>query len=116
MFSAAAITTIALLLSAPLAHAKYCLAPPCVSLHRGSGCSGSRISYLADYVPTCQGNCYQYDSFDSVEVSGSWIRGTTCHIYSDRNCQDQITNTGNVFFDKCANTPGAKSMKCYFNC
>ncbi|KAF7366192.1 hypothetical protein MVEN_00496300 [Mycena venus] len=117
MFSATIATTvITLLFSMPLSHAKSCLTPPCVSLHRGSGCSGSGSAFLADYVPTCQGNCYQFDSFDSVEVSGSWIRGTDCHIYSDINCQHEVKNSGNVFFDSCVNTPGAKSMKCYFNC
>jgi hypothetical protein len=117
MFFATTSTILILIFAAPprLVHAKFCLTPPCVSVHRGSSC-GAGNNYLADYVPTCAGNCYQFDSFDSVEVSGSFIRGTDCHIYADINCQHEVKNSGNVFFSQCLDTPGAKSMKCYFNC
>ncbi|KAJ7684127.1 hypothetical protein DFH06DRAFT_970030, partial [Mycena polygramma] len=68
-----------------------------------------------NYIPTCNNACYQFSSFDSVEVSGS-IRGTDCHIFSDANCQNEITDTGNIAEYQCFNTPGAQSMICYFGC
>ncbi|KAJ7478938.1 hypothetical protein FB451DRAFT_1240207 [Mycena latifolia] len=108
------ITAISLLLHASIALSKSCDGGECVSLYRGSDCQPA--GELTDYVPTCGGNCYQFNSFDSVAVSGGFADGTDCHIFSDINCQNEITDTGNVHSNKCVNTPGAQSMICYYAC
>ncbi|KAF7342479.1 hypothetical protein MVEN_01837400 [Mycena venus] len=88
----------------------------CVTYFHGSDCDSA--NYIGDYVPTCGGNCFQYSSFDSLDVNGNDIFGTDCHVYSDSNCQNQIADTGNIvsFAGKCVNTQGAQSMKCYYGC
>jgi hypothetical protein len=93
---------------------KDCTGQECVTLYRGSDCQGA--GQLTNYVPTCGGNCYQYSSFDSVLVSGDTFFGTDCHIFSDFNCQNQITDTGNQHGTECVNAAGAQSMICYFDC
>ncbi|KAJ7458176.1 hypothetical protein FB451DRAFT_1097804 [Mycena latifolia] len=109
----AAITaTLALLTD--LVVSKECSDGACVSLYRGSNCQ--LAGRLLDYVPTCAGNCFQYSSFDSVDVNGDVFLGTDCHIFSDKNCKNQITDTGNVVGNKCVNTAGAQSMICYYGC
>ncbi|KAJ7450191.1 hypothetical protein FB451DRAFT_1101988 [Mycena latifolia] len=100
------------LLTAQLVTSKVCQGSECVSLYSGSDCQGE----LTNYVPTCNSGCYQYSSFNSVGVSGNGILGTDCHIFSDSNCQNQITDTGNQVDGKCINTQGAQSMICYFDC
>ncbi|KAJ7586892.1 hypothetical protein C8J56DRAFT_715867, partial [Mycena floridula] len=50
---------------------------------------------IPNYVPTCEGNSYQFDSFDSVAVQGNDFLGTDCLIYLDVNCQNQVADTGN---------------------
>ncbi|KAJ7495500.1 hypothetical protein FB451DRAFT_1019736 [Mycena latifolia] len=107
-------TAAALFILAPLAWGKECDDSECVRLFRGSDCQPA--GQLVDYVPTCNSGCFQYSSFDSVSVSGSGFEGTDCHIFSDNNCQNQITDTGNVIEGKCVNTQGAQSMICYFDC
>jgi hypothetical protein len=71
---------------------------------------------LGDYVPTCGGNCFQFDHFDWVDVEGTGFTGVHCFVYQDINCQNQVGNTGNTLTSNCINTPGAQSMKCYFGC
>ncbi|KAJ7175154.1 hypothetical protein C8R43DRAFT_873221 [Mycena crocata] len=94
--------------------AKECTDSECVTLYRGSDCQPA--GSLLDYVPTCNNACFQYSSFDSVRVDGSGFEGTDCHKFSDNNCQNEITDTGNTVQDKCVNTAGAQSMICYFDC
>ncbi|KAJ7046296.1 hypothetical protein C8F04DRAFT_1063908 [Mycena alexandri] len=98
------------------AFAKSCdAAGECVAFFHGSDCQANNL--ISDYVPTCEGNCFQFSSFDSLSVKGSFFLGTDCHIYSDINCQNQITNTGNVNTGPdCSNTAGAQSMICYYDC
>ncbi|KAJ7226599.1 hypothetical protein C8J57DRAFT_1585400 [Mycena rebaudengoi] len=86
----------------------------CVSLHRGDNCQASGL--LTDFVPTCEGNCFQFDSFDSVLVRGSGFKGTDCHIFSDINCQNEIVDSGNEEREHCESAPGAQSMRCFFDC
>ncbi|KAJ6534101.1 hypothetical protein B0H19DRAFT_866428, partial [Mycena capillaripes] len=103
-----------------LAFAKDCITnigqEECVAYYRGSGCESP--GKLGSYVPTCGGNCFQFNSFDSLSVKGNDVFGTDCHIYSDINCQHQIGDTGNHkgATAQCINVPGAQSMKCFFNC
>ena len=52
----------------------------CVKFYGNSECKGSPIG---SYKPTCGGNCFQYDSFSSVYVSGDGFFGTDCVLYSD---------------------------------
>ncbi|KAJ7169298.1 hypothetical protein C8R43DRAFT_876099 [Mycena crocata] len=91
-----------------------CQGTECVEYFHQADCSlGDRIG---QFLPTCEGNCFQFSSFDSVQVSGNIGKGTDCHIYSDTNCQNQIADSGNVVFSSCVNAGGAQSMKCFFDC
>ncbi|KAJ7347479.1 hypothetical protein DFH08DRAFT_960797 [Mycena albidolilacea] len=107
---------ISLVVGASLASAKECNGGggECVSHFHGSSCQGT--NFIGDYVPTCGGNCFQYSSFDSLLVEGSLFLGTDCHVYSDYNCQNQIVDTGNILGTSCYNTPGAQSMRCFYDC
>ena len=104
----------------------------CVKFYGNSECKGSPIG---SYKPTCGGNCFQYNSFGSVFVSGDGTYGTDCVLYADDNCSVEQTvslrpgdisvltrvayqDTGNVVTGsgKCAAAPNAKSMKCFYRC
>ena len=60
----------------------------CVKYYSNSQCKGDPIG---SYKPTCGGNCFQYDSYSSVYVSGDGTYGTDCILYSDDNCQVEQT-------------------------
>jgi hypothetical protein len=87
----------------------------CVAYYGGIDCQGDEE--IGSYVPTCEGNCFQYSSFGSLQLSGN-IHGVDCEVYSDSNCQNLILNTGNIGggISECFNTNGAQSMICYYNC
>ena len=89
--------------------------------------AGECVTYFADqnnqsplgsYVPTCEGNCFQYSSFSSICTVGRAysFTGTDCVIYSDNNCENQIADTGNHIATQCISFSQANSMRCYFNC
>jgi hypothetical protein len=86
----------------------------CVSLQTGCGYLSS---VLTNYVPTCGGNCYQYDSFAAVTVAGNGVFGTDCVIYSDDNCVNEFFDSGNQKGSECyvLSQPG-RSMRCFYNC
>ncbi|KAJ7046297.1 hypothetical protein C8F04DRAFT_343066 [Mycena alexandri] len=109
---------LSLIVRAHLASSKACsggIHNECVAFYRGADCQDP--GELGSYTPTCEGNCFQFDSFDSLAVTGSQFFGTDCHIYSDINCQNQIADTGNeVSGRKCVNAAGAQSMICYYDC
>ncbi|KAJ7042795.1 hypothetical protein C8F04DRAFT_884951, partial [Mycena alexandri] len=66
--------------------------------------------------PNCAGGCYQYSSFDSVEVGGEGFLGVDCIIYCDYNCQNEVPDTCNEWEGNlCVNidTPGAQSLRCF---
>ena len=91
---------------------------PCVRYFKGPNCYYSKI--LGNYTPTCEGNCFQYDSFGSVEVTGYYPimggpLGTDCIVYADRNCSEKLGDTGNVKDNKCLSADG-QSMRCFYNC
>ena len=85
----------------------------CITYFGAQHCSNP----LGSYYPTCNGNCFQYDSYKSLDIKGSLAYSTKCVMYSDIGCTKQIGDSGDVFNDMCL-SPGqkAKSMKCYFNC
>ncbi|EJF64338.1 hypothetical protein BD309DRAFT_979930 [Dichomitus squalens] len=87
----------------------------CVKFYSNDQCKGDPIG---SFKPTCEGNCFQFDSFSSVFVSGDGTFGTDCTLYSDDNCSVEQTDTGNVVVGggKCAAAPNAKSMKCFYRC
>jgi hypothetical protein len=94
----------------------------CVIYYGGSGCYSPM---LGSFRPTCQGNCFQFNSFGSVSVAGDGFSGTDCVLYSDINCQDEIIggDTGNevsrggtVNCLSVNNGGVAQSMQCYFGC
>ena len=60
----------------------------CVKYYSNSQCKGDPIG---SYKPTCEGNCFQYDSFSSVYVSGDGFFGTDCVLYSDYDCTVEQT-------------------------
>lgn len=75
-------------------------------------------SPLGSYVPTCDGNCFQYSSFSSLCTAGRayTFTGTACSVYSDNNCQNKIADTGNHIATQCSSFSNGNSMQCYFNC
>ncbi|KAI0006630.1 hypothetical protein F4779DRAFT_595574 [Xylariaceae sp. FL0662B] len=99
----------------------------CVKFYSAKGCSN--LYELHSYRPTCEGNCYQYDSFVAVNVAGDGASGTSCEMYRDYNCQDPAGSTGLEVgsfnpqegeYTTCTSVQDSvgkwKSMKCYFNC
>ncbi|KAJ7586186.1 hypothetical protein C8J56DRAFT_788019 [Mycena floridula] len=86
----------------------------CVHYYCGADCDAP--GELGSYVPTCEGNCFQFNSFDSLFVRGNGILGTDCVFYSYINCQNEILDTGNEINGKCVNSPGAQSQRCFYNC
>jgi hypothetical protein len=46
------------------------------------------------------GNCFVYDHFTSLHVSGDGTYGTNCIAYSDTNCQTEMTVSPLPFFLK----------------
>ncbi|KAJ6534079.1 hypothetical protein B0H19DRAFT_964529 [Mycena capillaripes] len=107
---------LSVILGVRVAQGKPCNGAECVSYFRGPDCDSA--SLISNYVPTCAGNCFQFDNFDSLSVQGNeFFLGTDCEIYSDINCQNEIKDTGNVVAGPtCVNVPGAQSMKCFYNC
>ncbi|KAF2455247.1 hypothetical protein BDY21DRAFT_380787 [Lineolata rhizophorae] len=87
----------------------------CVRYFSDGGCTGELE--LGNYQPTCDGNCFQFSSFSSIEIESSVIFGTDCIAYSDTNCQNEITDSGNQHGEHCmTNLNGAQSMICYYKC
>ncbi|KAJ7683456.1 hypothetical protein B0H17DRAFT_941885 [Mycena rosella] len=84
----------------------------CVTLFSGSGCQGE----ITEFIPSCNNNCIQFNSSNSIFTLGSLIHGTDCEAFSDSNCQNQMVNTGNHIVGTCANAPGTNSYKCFFDC
>ncbi|KAI9653453.1 MAG: hypothetical protein M1831_006001 [Alyxoria varia] len=87
---------------------------PCVRYYGGGGCT----TEIGNYVPTCAGNCFQYDAFTGLKVKGGGAggKGTDCQVFSDINCQNQLYRTGNQVSQTGCFGGLAKSMKCYYNC
>ncbi|KAJ6534122.1 hypothetical protein B0H19DRAFT_868494, partial [Mycena capillaripes] len=104
---------LALLFQAHLAFAKDCTAgegqDECVRYYRGN--DYEIPGELGNYIPTCAGNWFKFNNFDSLSANGNNFLGTYCHVYSDINCQNQLADTGNVVSSgrKCVNVPGAQS-------
>jgi hypothetical protein len=88
----------------------------CVKFYSGQGCQSDEEE--GSYKPTCGGNCFQYGQFQSLHVSGDGTYGTDCYAYSDSNCQNLLTTTGNqvVGGGTCTSFGSANSMKCYYRC
>jgi hypothetical protein len=57
------------------------------------------------------GNCFHFDSFNSVGVSGTIIFGMDCTAFSDINCQNSMGRTGNRHGTRCFTSPGPKSVE-----
>ncbi|KAJ7164439.1 hypothetical protein C8R46DRAFT_901643 [Mycena filopes] len=100
----------ALLFMAP-AVTGQCQGGQCVTLFTDSNCQNENI----EFIPSCNNNCIPF-GFNSIFTLGSLIHGTDCHAYSDTACQNQIVDTGNHIVGTCANTQGAHSFKCFFDC
>ncbi len=87
----------------------------CVQILDSSNCNN--LGIITSYKPTCKGNCFQYDSFQGIDIAGDGTFGTSCTVYSDGNCQNEILSTQNVKHEKCYGLSTAgKSMKCYYQC
>jgi hypothetical protein len=104
-----------------------CNSPPglangqCVRYYRGRDCINDAAHIRGSYSPNCGGSCYQFDSFESIEVHGDGFFGTNCVVYADINCQQRIGETGNQVsvggVTTCLSLTGsAKSMKCFWRC
>jgi hypothetical protein len=88
----------------------------CVAYYYGPNC-GNGGGLAGKYKPTCKGNCFKFNSFNSIAAEGDGTYGTDCVVYSDDNCQNEIGDTGNhISGGPCNNFPGANSMKCYYRC
>ncbi len=78
--------------------------------------NGGMGDVYGSYKPDCSGHCFQYDSFQAIEVHGNGAYGTDCVVYSDANCQNEIFDTENQLDGgNCHDTGIAMSMKCYFH-
>ena len=85
----------------------------CVIYYGGKDCQEP----LGSYHPTCNGNCFQYDNFQSLEISGSILAGTDCEYFSDDECGNSLGKSGNTRLTTCMSSDvKAKSMRCYYNC
>ncbi|RAH46659.1 uncharacterized protein BO95DRAFT_494400 [Aspergillus brunneoviolaceus CBS 621.78] len=86
----------------------------CVTYYADSDCHHS----IGNYIPTCEGNCFQFSSFQGLVVEGNFIHGTDCIVYSDPYCQNEIGVTPNAINQNidCLSYGEAQSMKCYFDC
>ncbi|KAJ6535468.1 hypothetical protein B0H19DRAFT_963754, partial [Mycena capillaripes] len=69
-------------------------------------------------VPAAAETGFQYTTFDSLSVKGNNIFGMDCNIYSNINCENTVTDTGNHVSDnaQCINVQGAQSMRCFYDC
>jgi hypothetical protein len=86
----------------------------CVRFFGLNGCGDN--SYIGRYKPTCTGNCFVYDYFESVLVSGDGTYGVTCDIFQDTQCQNKVgSGSSTTGSGKCILTAG-RSMKCYYRC
>lgn len=96
----------------------------CVRVYNAAGCQGP--NQISEFKPNvCDGTCFNtfaddgsIESFLSLSVVGDGISGTDCKVYSDTQCQNEVSDTGNhvpapAF---CAENPTAQSMKCFFKC
>ncbi|KKK12603.1 hypothetical protein P175DRAFT_0500889 [Aspergillus ochraceoroseus IBT 24754] len=87
----------------------------CITYYSDSGCT--RGLERGSYKPDCSGNCFRFDSFSSIQVAANVLTGADCVAYSDSNCQNAISDSGNQHGHYCMeNLNGAKSMKCYYGC
>ena len=85
----------------------------CITYFGGDNCNDP----LDSYSPTCNGNCFQYNLFQSLELKDSIFYSSKCLIYSDVDCNNQIGDSGDAFDTVYMNPrQSARSMKCYFNC
>ena len=98
-----------------------CEGEECVTYYKDQGCTAGLA--LGSYKPDCSGHCFQYDSFGSLSVKGNdggmlFSYKTKCIAYRDDNCQDRISETGNIGKSPSCleNIAPAKSMQCYWNC
>ncbi|KAL7629627.1 hypothetical protein AAE478_001149 [Parahypoxylon ruwenzoriense] len=87
----------------------------CVEYYTAENCDVFKKA--GEFVPTCDGNCFQYDSFSSLMSGGDGTYGVDCQVFSDSNCQNSIGDTWNeVIGNLCKHFPGEKSMKCFYRC
>ncbi|KAJ7476419.1 hypothetical protein FB451DRAFT_1033133, partial [Mycena latifolia] len=87
-----------------------------IGFFHGTDCQGSFGREIGNYISICEGNCFQFDSFESLRIQGNGFLGTDCHAYSYINCQNEMGNSGDIGGAVCLSVPGAKSMKCFYNC
>ena len=94
-----------------------CNGGDCV-MYGGGNCPGNGDGYAwsSNYIPNCSGNCFQFDSFDWVEVQWGSLEGVNCNVYSDYNCQDYMGGAGDSEYDACTWFGGAQSMICWAGC
>jgi hypothetical protein len=84
---------------------------PCVAYFADRGAEQSHL--LGSYEPTPNGNCFQYDSFESIEVWGDGILPIRGTVYSDINCSREIGTVGPTTGTAVFNGTG-RSMRFYF--
>lgn len=69
---------------------------------------------LASYVPTCNGNCYQYSTFYQTHLwKGDGPHTVSCIIYRDSQCHEELQTVGdgNTYLNSAAN-----GMICFYDC
>lgn len=90
----------------------------CVNWFSNDGCPGD--DKLGRFkVQKCDKTCYSVEaSFASLYVCGDGFYGTSCKVYSDDNCQNELGQTPNevtAFASGCSNFVG-KSFVCLYQC
>jgi hypothetical protein len=58
-------------------------------------------------------------AINSIYAEANWFWGTSCFMYEDDNCAQEIGQTGNAWFGQCAKPADGKttrSWKCVYRC
>ncbi|KAL3290720.1 hypothetical protein RB213_014783 [Colletotrichum asianum] len=61
----------------------------CGSVFDGPGCAGDPVHHI---TPDCSQTCIKVTDYPigSVRAEGNWAYGTTCYMYDDENCMNEI--------------------------
>ncbi|KAI1873756.1 uncharacterized protein JN550_003025 [Neoarthrinium moseri] len=79
-------------------------------------CSGKNLQQIA---PDCKQTCRKAPAgAKSIMAWGDGTYGTTCYMYEDENCTQEIRRTSNTIESSCATPVGQtiRSYKCLAKC
>lgn len=90
----------------------------CTDSGQAAGIDGSTST---SYVPTCAGNCYQYNWFNALTLVNGFpsLDEVDCIVYTDDSCNDEFaTATGSTGGGICYSWENVvlQSMRCFYGC